>query len=78
MIFGKRLKGTEGVKSQNAVKLFKLIDNLGQLFHKLLISDCSERRVFSVALTDSPDEELAQIFRTWSSRGVFTNEYDWE
>lgn len=76
--FDKRLKGTEGVKSQNAVKLFKLIDNLGQLFHKLLISDCSERRVFSVALTDSPDEELAQIFRTWSSRGVFTNEYDWE
>lgn len=45
----------------DAEKLFNLIDSLGELFHKLLVSEISERRVFSVALTDRPDEELQRI-----------------
>lgn len=45
----------------DAEKLFNLIDSLGELFHKLLVSETSERRVFSVALTDRPDEELQSI-----------------
>lgn len=44
-----------------AEKLFNLIDSLGQLFHKILVSDATERRVFSVALTDRPDSELNEI-----------------
>lgn len=44
-----------------AEKLFNLIDSLGQLFHKILVSNMTERRVFSVALTDKPDSELNEI-----------------
>ena len=50
------------VKSQQkADKLYNLIDSLGELFHTILVSDLTERRVFSVALTDSPDSELYEI-----------------
>lgn len=45
----------------DAEKLFNLIDSLGELFHRLLVSEISERRVFSIALTDRPDEELQRI-----------------
>lgn len=45
----------------DAEKLFNLIDSLGELFHKLLVSEISERRVFSIALTDRPNEELQRI-----------------
>ena len=44
-----------------AEKLYNLIDSLGELFHMILVSNSSERRVFSVALTDTPDEELREI-----------------
>jgi hypothetical protein len=44
-----------------ADKLYNLIDSLGQLFHKILVSNVSERIVFSVALTDKPDDELREI-----------------
>ena len=44
-----------------AGKLYHLVDSLGELFHIILVSNASERRVFSVALTDSPDEELYEI-----------------
>ena len=44
-----------------AGKLYNLVDSLGELFHITLVSNASERRVFSVALTDSPDEELYEI-----------------
>lgn len=46
---------------EKADKLYNLVDSLGELFHVILVSDASERRVFSVALTDNPDEELYEI-----------------
>lgn len=46
---------------EKADKLYNLVDSLGELFHTILVSDASERRVFSVALTDRPDEELYEI-----------------
>ncbi|MPM08894.1 hypothetical protein SDC9_55210 [bioreactor metagenome] len=42
-------------------KLRNLILGMGGLFQKIIISDASERRVFSVALNDEPDEELRKI-----------------
>lgn len=42
-------------------KLNNLIHGMGGLFHKILISDRAERRVFSIALNDPPDEELSEI-----------------
>ena len=44
-----------------ADKLFNLINGLGQMFHRIFVSDKSERIVFSVALNDSPDSELKEI-----------------
>ncbi|MDV3561503.1 hypothetical protein CMU25_18825 [Elizabethkingia anophelis] len=44
-----------------ADKLFNLISGLGQMFHRIFVSEKTERVVFSVALTDTPDKELAEI-----------------
>ena len=58
------IRKDQGVKNftlEKADKLYNLVDSLGELFHVILVSNASERRVFSVALTDSPDEELYEI-----------------
>lgn len=56
------IEDTNGVgKLSKADKLHNLISGLGGLFHAIFISDKSERIVFSVALTDIPDDELKEI-----------------
>ena len=50
-------------------KLYNLIDSLGELFHMILVSKATERRVFSVALTDTPDEELREILEMGEQYG---------
>lgn len=42
-------------------KLRNLISGLGGMFHAILISETSERRVFSVALSSKPDYELEEV-----------------
>ena len=42
-------------------KLRNLIVGMGGLFQKIIVSNASERRVFSIALNDEPDEELSRI-----------------
>ena len=54
-------QGLKDLPLEKADKLYNLVDSLGELFHIILVSDASERRVFSVALTDNPDEELYEI-----------------
>jgi hypothetical protein len=44
-----------------ADKLFNLINGMGELFHKIFVSNKTERGVFSVALNDVPDNELKEI-----------------
>ena len=44
-----------------ADKLFNLISGLGEMFHRIFVSERTERVVFSVALTDTPDKELMEI-----------------
>lgn len=44
-----------------AEKLYNLIESLGELFHAILVSNATERRVFSVALVDNPDDKLREI-----------------
>ena len=48
-------------KLDNSEKLYNLVDALGRLFHMTLVSNATDRRVFSVALTDNPDKELYDI-----------------
>lgn len=45
-----------------ATKLRNLLDSLGALFSQILLSDAAERRVFSVAFSNGPDEEVREIF----------------
>ena len=47
--------------SNNYSKLGNLIQALGQMFHVILMSKSSERRVFSVALNDEPSKGLKEI-----------------
>ncbi|RKO70593.1 hypothetical protein D7322_15050 [Sphingobacterium puteale] len=51
----------DGEKLSKADKLYNLINGLGQMFHRILVSDKAERVVFSVALNDLPDKELSEI-----------------
>lgn len=52
-------------------KLRNLINALGALFHGQLISDASERRVFSFALSDTPGDELKEILDLGIRYGYF-------
>lgn len=49
--------------TNNAEKLQNLISAMGRTFHEILVSDRSERKVFSIALTNIPDKELKDVFR---------------
>jgi hypothetical protein len=59
--------GDEGPK----YRLHRLIRFLGGLFHLKLVSNDSERRVFSVALSDDPPAILADTFALGVQQGYF-------
>ncbi len=52
-------------------KLLNLIRSLGGTFYQILISDRSERRVFSIAFSDEPDEEIRTVLRLGIHLGYF-------
>lgn len=52
-------------------KLSNLIQGLGALFRKNLLSDKKERRVFSVAISDVPTDEVERIFEIGLQLGYF-------
>ncbi|MDQ0592187.1 hypothetical protein QFZ37_000556 [Chryseobacterium ginsenosidimutans] len=65
-------KYKDEVEVENKVdmdKLRNLIHGMGELFKMILISDQSERRVFSVALNDEPSDELKKILDLGVSTG---------
>lgn len=45
-------------------KLQNLICAMGQTFHDILVSDRSERKVFSIALSNVPDDEIKRVLKT--------------
>lgn len=51
--------------------LRNLINALGGTFHQILISERSERRVFSFAFSDSPDREIREILNLGLRWGYF-------
>lgn len=53
------------------VRLYGLIRALGGVFHEKLMSDDSERRVFSVAFLENPDPEVLEIFNLGVQFGYF-------
>lgn len=56
-------------------KLANLINAMGKTFHEILISDRAERKVFSIALTNVPDEEIKKVFDLGVRLGFFHVSY---
>lgn len=52
-------------------KLENLLFALGGTFSMILNSDRSERRVFSIAFSDKPDKEVADVLRLGTEEGYF-------
>jgi hypothetical protein len=52
-------------------KLRNLIDALGGTFHLILFSEATERRVFSFALQDEPNDQLRKILNLGVQNGYF-------
>ena len=52
-------------------RLSNLINGLGGLFRGILISNRSERRVFSIAISDSPSAEVKRILQLGVQLGYF-------
>jgi hypothetical protein len=52
-------------------KLSNLIHALGGLFHAILVSDRAERRIFSIAFSDTPSNEIFDILKLGVRFGYF-------
>jgi hypothetical protein len=69
-----KLEADEGETFENLTKIKKLrnlIQALGGTFHEILVSDASERRVFSIAFSDEPDAEVLSVFKAGVRYGYF-------
>ncbi len=64
--------GKNQYNDEKIKKLKNLITSLGENFHRILLSDLSERRVFSFAITDdvNKDKELKQILQLGVEYGL--------
>ena len=70
----KKLEEEEGdgdIALDDPKKLRNLIDALGGMFRTILISEAAERRVFSIAFSNGPDEEVSRILRLGVKYGYF-------
>ena len=56
---------------QDIERLSNLIEGLGGLFRQILLSDRSERRVFSIAFSDKPSEIVERILNLGVQLGYF-------
>lgn len=61
----------ESFPKEDIRKLSNLIQGLGGLFRKVLLSNRSERRVFSIAISDTPTEEVLRILDIGIQLGYF-------
>lgn len=69
-----RLKWTSissQVATEDIAKLENLVNGLGGLFRQILLSNKSERRVFSFAFSDTPSVEVERIIQIGVSNGFF-------
>ena len=64
-------KSEEAPPGEDLTKLRNLIEALGGLFHQCVISDRAERRVFSIAFSDTPTEEIIKILGLGVRYGYF-------
>jgi len=63
--------GNNPVPETDINRLSKLIQGLGGLFRQILLSERSERRVFSIAFSDEPSELTSRILNLGVELGYF-------
>lgn len=69
---GKDLGAQSGAVEARILGCLKnLIMSMGRTFYNILVSDRSERRVFSIALTNEPDEEIKAVLDLGVQTGYF-------
>lgn len=64
-------EGDETLPLDGPKKLKNLIFALGGMFRTILVSDASERRVFSIAFSNGPDDEVSKILKLGVKYGYF-------
>jgi hypothetical protein len=64
-------EGDKTIPLSELRKLRNLIDALGGMFRTILVSQASERRVFSIAFSDRPDDEVSGVFQLGVKYGYF-------
>ncbi len=64
-------EGDENATLDDPKKLRNLIDALGGMFRTILVTDSAERRVFSIAFSNGPDDEVSRILRLGIKYGYF-------
>jgi len=66
------LSRENGAKGDDCAKLLNLIDVMGNSFFERLVDEAmTERRVFSIALSDRPDEMVQRILDLGTKEGFF-------
>lgn len=63
--------GQNGEGLSVVAKLRNLIFSMGKTFYNILVSDRSERRVFSIALSNTPDKEIKDVLDFGVQTGYF-------
>lgn len=64
-------EGDPSLEFDKPAKLKNLITALGGMFRKILVSESSEQRVFSVAFTNGPDPEVLEVLSLGVKYGYF-------
>lgn len=64
-------EANENVPLDKVKKLRNLVEALGRTFEQILISDASERRIFSIAFSDPPDDEILGVLKLGLRYGYF-------
>ena len=67
----KKDEEADGYPKEDIEKLINLITGLGGLFRKILLSERSERRIFSVAISDNPSNDVLRIIDIGIQLGYF-------
>jgi hypothetical protein len=64
-------EGRENEYYTRVKQLNNLVRSLGGTFHQILVSNRSERRVISIALSDDPDQEVRAVLKLGVQQGYF-------
>lgn len=63
------MKRSSDDPAEIVLKLSNLVNALGGMFHEILVSDASERRVFSIAFSSGPDDEVQEVLDMGVTKG---------